>query len=103
MAVSAYGLTVVLPSGSVSQPYNITVNQSGQRVGFRNQYNPKAGSVSIQSYDDPDATIGARGTFTVSGTGYTYSLYGYVTSVDSSAGVGGAVTYTTNINLVTQP
>jgi len=103
MGSAAYGLTVGLPSGSVSEPYSISVTQSGLGIGFNNNYNPSAGTVSVSSYDNPLCTIGARGAFTVSGTGYAYSLYGYVTSVDSAAGVGGAVTYTTSINLVTQP
>ena len=103
MGGAAYGLTIGLPSGSVSEPYSISVRQNGQPVGFFNNYNPNAGTVSISSYDDPESTIGERGAFTVSGTGYSYSLYGYVTSVDSAASVGGAVTYTTQITLVTQP
>jgi len=105
MAIRPHGLTVSLPSGSVSEAYSISVSQAGQGIGFNNSYNPNAGTVSVQSYDNPGSTVGVRGTFSVSGgvDQQLYSLYGYVTSVDSTTPMGGVVSYTTQINLVTQP
>ena len=100
MATAPTGITVSLPSGSVSEVVSISVNVGGRDRAYTNKYNPEAGSVTIVSFDDPGSTIRQNGLFSVSGTGYSFTaVRGFVDSVDTSVSVGGVTRYTTKINL----
>ncbi len=102
MASIPTGVTVSLPSGAISEVESIAVRTGGRSIGFNRDYNPDAATVTIVSFDAPGSTVGSRGNFSISGTGYSYSATrGYVDSVDSSITVGGVVKYTTAIKLIT--
>lgn len=101
MAQVASGVTVTLPSGSVSEVSSISVRTQGMSIGYSTYYNPNAGSLSITSFDAPGATIGVRGPLSVSGSGINFAFsQAYVESVDVSATTGGVVTYSTTVKLI---
>lgn len=101
MAGVATGVTVTLPSGSVSEVSNIRASRGGMSIGYSTTYNPNAGTLTITSYDDPSATIGQRGAVSISGNNISFSFpQGYVQSVDTSATTRGVVTYTTTVKLI---
>ena len=60
-----------------------------------------AGTLTLTSYDDPQATIGVRGAVGISGQNINfYFPRAYVQSVDTSANTRGVVTYTTTVRLI---
>lgn len=101
MAGVATGVTVTLPSGSVSEVSDIRATRSGMSIGYSQTYNPDAGTLTITSYDDPQSTIGVRGPVSVVGNNITMTFpRGYVQSVDTSASTRGVVTYVTTVKLI---
>ena len=101
MAGVATGVTVTLPSGSVSEVSNIRASRGGMSIGYSTTYNPNAGTLTLTSYDDPQATIGVRGAVSVTGQNINFTFpRAYVQSVDTSATTRGVVTYTTTVKLI---
>lgn len=101
MAGVATGVTVTLPSGSVSEVADIRASRGGMSIGYSSVYNPQAGTLTLTSYDDPQATIGVRGPINISGNNLNLTFArGYVEKVDTSASTRGVVTYTTTIKLI---
>lgn len=101
MAGVAHGVTVTLPSGSLSEVSSIRASKGGLSIGVNNTYNPNAGTLTLTSYDDPGATIGVRGAVSVSGQNINFTFpRAYVQSIDTSANTRGVVTYTTTVRLI---
>ena len=101
MAGVAHNVTVSLPSGSLSEIVSVSASSGGMSIGYSQQYNPNAGTLTLVSFDDPNSIIGKRGSLSVSGQNIdlTFSR-SYVESVDVSATTKGAVTYTTTVKLI---
>lgn len=101
MAGVASGVTVSLPSGSLSEVASISASRGGLSIGYSSTYNPQAGTLTLVSYDDPQATIGQRGAISITGTNLNMTFgRGYVERVDTNASTRGVVTYTTTIKLI---
>jgi hypothetical protein len=102
MAGVAYGVTVTLPSGSLSEVVSVTANRtSSKSIGVNRTYNPNAGTVTFVSYDHPMASFYVRGECRIQGANIDFWVpVCYVESVDLSARVGGMVTYTTTVRLI---
>lgn len=101
MAGVAHGVTITLPSGSVSEVSDIRASRGGKSIGYNAVYNPNFGSLTITSYDDPQATLNIRGPISITGQNINLTFArGYVEKVDTSANTRGVVTYTTSIKLI---
>jgi hypothetical protein len=101
MAGVAHNVTVSLPSGSLSEVFSISASTGGLSVGYNTTYNPNAGTLTLNSYDDPGSTIGQRGALSISGDSIDLSFdRAYVSKVDTSATTKGAVTFTTTVKLI---
>lgn len=102
MARVASGVTVTLPSGSLSEVVSITASHgSSKSIGVSNTYNPNAGTITFVSYDHPMATFYVRGQCLITGAGISFDMpVTYVESVDVAVKTGGLVTYTTKVRLV---
>lgn len=101
MAGVATGVTVTLPSGSLSEVADVRASRGGLSIGYSSTYNPQAGTLTLTSYDDPQATIGVRGPISITGQNINLTFArGYVEKVDTSASTRGVVTYTTTIKLI---
>lgn len=101
MAGVATGVTVTLPSGSLSEVADVRASRGGLSIGYNSTYNPQAGTLTLTSYDDPQATIGVRGPISIVGQNINLTFArGYVEKVDTSASTRGVVTYTTTIKLI---
>lgn len=104
MAIAPHGITVTLPSGSITEPVSINITEGGLAQGYSSEFNADAGSVTVVSLDDPAATAGVRGNFSISSTasgGVTFaSMRSYVERVDTSVTLGGVVQYTTQLKLI---
>ena len=101
MAGVAHNVTVSLPSGNLSEVLSVSARTGGLSVGYNQTYNPDAGTLTLVSFDDPGATIGERGTLSISGENLDLSFSrAYVSKVDTSATTKGAVTYTTTVKLI---
>ena len=104
MAHAPHGITVTLPSGSIAEPISISITEGGLAQGYSSAFNAAAGSASVVSLDDPGATAGVRGNFSISSTasgGVTFaSMRSYVESIDTSVTLGGVVQYTIQLKLI---
>ena len=104
MAHAPHGITVTLPSGSISEPISISITEGGLAQGYENEFNADAGAVTVVSLDDPGASLGVRGVFAISSTasgGVTFaSMRSYVENVDTSVTLGGVVQYTIQLKLI---
>ena len=101
MAGVATGVTITLPSGSLSEVASVRASKGGLSIGYSSTYNPNAGTLTLTSYDDPGATIGVRGPISIVGSNLNFTFpRGYVQRVDTSANTNGVVTYTTTVKLI---
>lgn len=101
MAGVAHNVTISLPSGNLSEVVSVSASSGGMSIGYNTHYNPNAGTLTLVSHDDPDATIGKRGSLSVTGENINLTFpTAYVEKVDTSATTKGAVTYTTTIKLI---
>ena len=101
MAGVATGVTVTLPSGSLSEVASVRASKGGLSIGYSSTYNPNAGTLTLTSYDDPQATIGVRGPISITGNNINFTFpQSYVERVDTSANTRGVVTYTTTVKLI---
>ena len=101
MAGVATGVTITLPSGSLSEVASVRASKGGLSIGYSSTYNPNAGTLTLTSYDDPGATIGVRGPISITGQNINFTFaQSYVERVDTSANTRGVVTYTTTVKLI---
>lgn len=104
MAIAPHGITVTLPSGSISEPVSININEGGLAQGYSSGFNAEAGTAVVVSLDDPNATAGLRGNFAITSTsvdGVSFaSMRAYVEGVDTSVNLGDVVNYTTRLKLI---
>ena len=101
MAGVATGVTITLPSGSLSEVASVQASKGGLSIGYSSTYNPNAGTLTLTSYDDPGATIGVRGPISITGNNINFTFpQSYVERVDTSANTRGVVTYTTTVKLI---
>ncbi len=101
MAGVATGVTVTLPSGSLSEVASVRASKGGLSIGYSSTYNPNAGTLTLTSFDDPGATIGVRGPISIVGNNMNFTFQqSYVERVDTSANTNGVVTYTTTVKLI---